>query len=111
MTSTYNFDTDGEWDPLSLEGPAVHVPENIKNIAINKLRVEWLNVSSPDSNFYSKNHMITSLVFKEAVSIGGKLYRSARLSMELDWKASSDLETPGIGNEVRSAFTIFPYLH
>lgn len=111
MTSTYNFDTNGEWDALTLEGPAVHVPDNIKKIAVDQLRVEWLSVSTPEKNFYSKNHMIALLIFEEVVSISGKPYRSARLSMEVDGAASSDVQVSGIDNQVRSASTIFTYLH
>lgn len=71
-------------------GPAVHVPDDIKRIKIQGYRAEWLNISTPQENFFAKNHMVSTLLFAQPKIIGGIKYASARLSMELGekWKVA-----------------------
>ncbi|KAJ7803328.1 hypothetical protein B0H14DRAFT_2613430 [Mycena olivaceomarginata] len=78
-----DFDSDGSWETDLQSGPAIHAPAHIKNILIDSYRVEWLNLSEPDEDFYSKNHMVATLSFDAPVTIGDTGYSSARLSMEL----------------------------
>lgn len=78
-----DFDKDGEWDNDTQSGPAIHTPQEIKNIAIKHFRVEWFNLSDPDRNFYSKNHMVGAVTFVEPYASNGVEYCSARISMEL----------------------------
>lgn len=78
-----DFDNDGEWNNVQQKGPAVHAPLDIKNIPIMGYRVEWLNMSKPEENFYAKNHMVAMLAFTESKGIGKKTYKAARISMEL----------------------------
>ena len=61
----------------------IHAPDYIKNIIIKCYRIEWLNLSDPKNSFYTKNHMVATLIFAKAVMINGIEYGSARLSMEL----------------------------
>lgn len=77
-----DFNHDGTWSE-SQQGPAIHAPDNVKNIIVEKYRIEWLNISDPKENFYAKNHMVATLVFSEGVIINNLNYFSARLSMEL----------------------------
>ena len=79
-----DFDHEGEWDEEEQEGPAIHAPENIRNIVVSQYRIEWLNISEPDKNFYAKNQMVATLVFTEPQFIAGEAYLSARISMELE---------------------------
>ena len=78
-----NFDSDGSWDAEEQSGPAIHAPPNIKDIFVAGYRVEWLNISDPEKNFFAKNHMVATLLFAEPKIIDGTRFSSARLSMEL----------------------------
>lgn len=89
--STINFDTRGAWNAQEVLGPAVHAPPAIRDIHVTTLRIEWLDVSEPEKDFYAKNHMVTTLIFREPVSIDGtEDMSSARLSMELDETVTSE---------------------
>ena len=72
-----DFNHDGTWSE-SQQGPAIHAPDNVKNIIVEKYRIEWLNISDPKENFYAKNHMVATLVFSEGVIINNLNYFSAR---------------------------------
>lgn len=72
------------WDDEEQSGPAVHAPDAIKNIAVKEYRIEWLNISEPETNFYVKNHMVATVVFVTTQIFDRVEYHSARLSMELD---------------------------
>ncbi|KAK0194719.1 hypothetical protein F5146DRAFT_978197 [Armillaria mellea] len=78
-----DFDKDGEWDDDEQSGPAIHAPQEIKNIAIKNFRVEWLNLSDPSEDFYAKNHMVGTVTFVQPHVINGARYSSARISMEV----------------------------
>jgi len=78
-----NFDKDGEWDEEDQVGPAIHAPDDARKIVVDNYRIEWLNLSEPQTNFYAKNHMVATLIFAKAVVINDIEYSSARLSMEL----------------------------
>ena len=93
-----NFDNYGKWSGRSLTGPAVHAPANVKAIVISTYRIEWLNMSDLDNDFYAKNHMIATLVFAQDEWINGHVYKSARLSME-----QGPLKVTPDVNEVRSS--------
>ena len=86
------FETVGEWDPNRAQGPAVVVPRDIKNIVLTKYRIEWLDVSSRDENYYAKNHIVASVTFAEYFRINSTSYSSARISMELGkiWEVDSN---------------------
>ncbi|KIO24938.1 hypothetical protein M407DRAFT_8674 [Tulasnella calospora MUT 4182] len=77
-----DFNHDGAWDYQDQLGPAIHCPQIIKNIVVDEYRVEWLNMSDPDEDFYSKNHMAGGLAFTHPQVIGGVEYQGARISME-----------------------------
>lgn len=107
--STINFDTRGAWNAQEVLGPAVHAPPAIRDIHVTTLRIEWLDVSEPEKDFYAKNHMVTTLIFREPVSIDGtEDMSSARLSMELDETVTSEDKVASV--EVRSAFIVFTHL-
>ncbi|KIO27453.1 hypothetical protein M407DRAFT_232698 [Tulasnella calospora MUT 4182] len=78
-----DFNKDGQWDAQELEGPAIHAPADIRDIVVTTYRVEWLNISDPQTNFYAKNHMVSAVVFATPQFIGDKDYMSARLSEEI----------------------------
>ncbi|EWC46698.1 hypothetical protein DRE_04185 [Drechslerella stenobrocha 248] len=78
-----NFDTDGKWDNQNMVGPAVHTPQYVRNTIIIEYRIEWLNMSEPENDFYSKNHMVASAIFARPLKISNENYASARISMEL----------------------------
>jgi hypothetical protein len=58
-----DFDNDGEWDDDEQTGPAIHTPSVIKDIIVNEYRIEWLNLSQPEENFYAKNHIVATVTF------------------------------------------------
>ena len=93
-----DFDRDGTWNDVSQSGPVIHAPNYIKNIAVKWYRIEWLNISEPEIGFYSKNHMVATLIFAESVTINSVKYMSAHLSMELG-KEKTVFEI--VGQEVR----------
>lgn len=95
-----DFDEDGKWDEGQQEGPVIHIPNDIKDIAVKHYRVEWLDVTEGEGS-YSKNHMVATLIFTEAVTINGVKYKAARLSMELgSWKEVTSI-IGQTGQEVR----------
>ncbi|SRR5258708_4827005 len=77
-----DFDTEGFWDFDEAQGPAIHVPDQVKNIVVTQYRIEWLNMSIPDEDFYAKNHMVAVVEFAQSTMIDREEYSSARLSME-----------------------------
>ena len=77
-----DFDRDGAWNDQVQLGPAIHCPQGIKDIVVDKYRVEWLNMSDPVEDFYAKNHMVAGLVFAQPRVISGVEYQGARISME-----------------------------
>ena len=78
-----NFDKDGEWNEEVQVGPAIHAPDNARKIVVDGYRIEWLNLSEPQNNFYAKNHMVATLIFAETATMNDVEYSTARLSMEL----------------------------
>lgn len=98
-----DFDTFGAWNTTKLSGPAVHVPEELKNIAVTQYRIEWLNGSTPEECFYGKNHIVAVVVFAESQQINGSEYASALISMELGPAAHVTQITP-----VRCSNSIVP---
>ena len=99
-----DFDHDGEWDEEDQIGPAIHAPAYVKDIVVNKYRIEWLNLSEPETDFYSKNHMVATLIFAETVTIDDVDYSSARISMELSIEKKA---TAIVGQEVRISTHIY----
>ncbi|KIO27443.1 hypothetical protein M407DRAFT_232693 [Tulasnella calospora MUT 4182] len=91
-----DFNNDGKWDVWGQEGPAIHAPADVRDIVVTTYRVEWLNVSDPNTNFYSKNHMVSAVVFARPQWIGGKEYMSARLSEELNFNVQPEDQVPGV---------------
>ena len=98
-----DFDRDGEWDEYYQIGPAIHAPDNVKNIVVDEYRIEWLNMAEPEDDFYAKNHMVATLIFAEAVTINDVEYGSARLSMEL---GSGTKVAAIVGQDVRISIAI-----
>src|SRR5258708_38341355 len=78
-----DFDNDGEWKNDKQTGPAIHTPSIIKNIIVNRYRIEWLNISLPDKDFYAKNHMVATVTFTTPQFFNNVEYLSARISLEL----------------------------
>jgi hypothetical protein len=78
-----DFDTDGEWEVSKARGPAIHAPAEVRDIVVTTYRVEWLDISDPENEFYAKNHIVSAVIFAESHHIAGKKYFAARLSMEL----------------------------
>jgi hypothetical protein len=52
-----DFDAYGSWNPQTLIGPAIHAPDAIKAIVVDKYRVERMNLSVPDLNLYAKKYV------------------------------------------------------
>lgn len=77
-----DFDNDGRWNDQKQAGPAIHTPSAIKHTIINEYRIEWLDLSEPENNFYAKNHMVATVKFTTPQFFNGKKYLSARISME-----------------------------
>ncbi|KIY70344.1 hypothetical protein CYLTODRAFT_392105 [Cylindrobasidium torrendii FP15055 ss-10] len=100
-TYTINFDLDGQWDLSRQAGPAIHAPNIVRAIAVTKYRIEWLDMAEADIDFFSKNHMIGVAVFENPQTLGGKVYQSARISMEIDSDATSNDTCPGVLAELR----------
>ena len=102
--NSMNFDNDGEWSEQGLVGPAIHAPSHIKYIVINKYRIEWLDMSEPERDLYTKNHTVATTIFAQPIWINGSEWSSARLSMEIgpDDKVVADV------NEVRSSHIPVP---
>ena len=71
-----DFDRDGEWDEDDQIGPAIHAPDNVKNIVLDNHRIEWLKLAEPEDDFYAKNNMVATLIFAEAVTINDDEYGS-----------------------------------
>ena len=94
-----DFDNDGEWDDDEQTGPAIHTPSIIKDIVITEYRIEWLNLSEPENNFYAKNHMVATVTFATPQVFGNKEYSSARISMEV---GTEKKVVEIVGQEVRS---------
>jgi hypothetical protein len=103
-----DFDRDGFWDNVKQRGPVIHAPIAIKNIIVSKYSVQWLNISEPVKDFYSKNHMVAALTFAQPWTEDGiTFYNSARLSMELSVEMKSG---DVIGQEVRTyVILLFEY--
>jgi hypothetical protein len=99
-----DFNKDGEWNDEEQKGPAIHTPSNIKDIVIKGYRVEWLNISNPDTNYYAKNHMVATLIFAEIQTIDSKHYRSACISMEL---GPVNKVVAIVGNEASSTHILY----
>ena len=78
-----DFDHDGKWDEEDQIGPAIHTPAYVKDIVVEKYRIERLNLLEPKTDFYAKNHMITTLIFTETVTIDNVDYSSTWICMEL----------------------------
>lgn len=91
-----NFDSDGIWDIWRQAGPSIHCPDHIKNIVITEYRIEWLDMSRPESNSYVKNHMVSMVLFETPCAVGGKIYKSARISMECNLATSEQDSVPGV---------------
>lgn len=103
-----DFDTFGQWDVDKAKGPAIHIPDDIKNIIITRYRIEWLNLSDPAQDIYAKNHMVAVAVFAQPVTINDVRYESARISMELGPNLYVAIESVG---DVRSLLSIYPFLN
>ncbi|KAI6038756.1 hypothetical protein EDC04DRAFT_2569322 [Pisolithus marmoratus] len=84
---TMHFDTDGQWNVTEVQGPAIHAPSWVKNIILDKIRIEFLDISEPNIGFYAKNHIVSAVTFVEPVQFNRRQYVSAHISMELGlWK-------------------------
>ena len=101
---TIDFDFDGEWDEEQMKGPAIHVPDDIKGIIVDKYRIEWLDMSTPDFDFYAKNHIVAAVDFATPQMLGNTIYRTARISMEIEVNARAGDTVPGV-LEVNSIYT------
>ena len=78
-----DFDHDRKWDEEDQIGLAIHALAYVKYIVVEKYRIEWLNLSEPETDFYAKNHMVATLIFAETMTIDDVDYSLARISMEL----------------------------
>jgi len=54
----------------------------VKSVVIDQYRLEWLDTSNAEENFYAKNDMVAAVKFAEVQQINGARYKSARLSVE-----------------------------
>jgi hypothetical protein len=83
-SAEFNYDA-GTWGS-NHSGPAVATPDLVKNIVVKpEIHIEFLNISNPNTGFYAKNHIVSSVNFADenGIKFTNSTYYSAQISMEL----------------------------
>lgn len=85
-TEIIDFTTYGEWNTIS--GPAIHAPAWVRAIILKpEFRIEFLDLSDPDDDFYAKNHIISAVIFVRSIRVYDTTYKSARIRDQYGYNA------------------------